>query len=288
MIIHGRSKQKNALIRLANTCDKSIETSITESPLHTRDLANNCIDYDLVVSCGGDGTNNHVLNGLMAIPENRRPALGFIPAGSGNDFARIYRSVSLSEMISNVSIAQFNNLDILEITAGEKSTFALNMITCGIGAEIANTVNERKFKMPAAFNYYTAIISWLAKYTSPKLEIKFGSECINTNALLTSLGNGAYAGSGLGLNPQSTINDGLLGISIIGNVGVIDFLRYQSTLKKCDYVKDPRVSYNTAKDISIQVLEGSLPIETDGEFFTRLEQFEELKARVIPASLKCV
>ena len=41
--------------------------------------------YDLVVSCGGDGTLHHTVNALMAM-ENR-PPLGFIPAGSTNDFA---------------------------------------------------------------------------------------------------------------------------------------------------------------------------------------------------------
>ncbi len=42
-------------------------------------------DYDLVVCCGGDGTLNETVNGLMQLPE--MPPLGYIPAGSTNDFA---------------------------------------------------------------------------------------------------------------------------------------------------------------------------------------------------------
>ena len=41
---------------------------------------------DLVVCCGGDGTLNEVVSGLMEA--KKRPALGYIPAGSTNDFAR--------------------------------------------------------------------------------------------------------------------------------------------------------------------------------------------------------
>ena len=41
---------------------------------------------DLVLCSGGDGTLNHVMNGLMMLP--KRPKLAYIPAGSTNDFAR--------------------------------------------------------------------------------------------------------------------------------------------------------------------------------------------------------
>jgi diacylglycerol kinase family enzyme len=43
--------------------------------------------YDLVVTFGGDGTVNEVVNGLMRVPDDR-PTLAPIPGGSGNVFAR--------------------------------------------------------------------------------------------------------------------------------------------------------------------------------------------------------
>ena len=44
--------------------------------------------YDRVVCCGGDGTLNETVQGLLAIPPEQRPALGYIPAGTTNDFSR--------------------------------------------------------------------------------------------------------------------------------------------------------------------------------------------------------
>src|SRR5512143_180711 len=43
--------------------------------------------YDMVIAMGGDGTVHEVVNGLMQLPEARRPILGVVPVGSGNDFA---------------------------------------------------------------------------------------------------------------------------------------------------------------------------------------------------------
>lgn len=43
--------------------------------------------YDTVICCGGDGTFNETVAGLMSVPAESRPVLGYIPAGSTNDFA---------------------------------------------------------------------------------------------------------------------------------------------------------------------------------------------------------
>ncbi len=43
--------------------------------------------YDLIACCGGDGTLNECITGAMALPPEERPALGYIPSGSTNDFA---------------------------------------------------------------------------------------------------------------------------------------------------------------------------------------------------------
>ena len=43
--------------------------------------------YDTVICCGGDGTLNETISGLLSIPTEKRPRLGYIPAGSTNDFA---------------------------------------------------------------------------------------------------------------------------------------------------------------------------------------------------------
>ena len=56
---------------------------------HASQLAANAAKggYDTVICCGGDGTLNETIAGLLQIPAEKRPAIGYIPAGSTNDFA---------------------------------------------------------------------------------------------------------------------------------------------------------------------------------------------------------
>lgn len=44
-------------------------------------------DYQLVCCTGGDGTLNEAVSGLMALPYEKRPPLGYIPGGTVNDVA---------------------------------------------------------------------------------------------------------------------------------------------------------------------------------------------------------
>lgn len=52
-------------------------------------------EYDMVVCSGGDGTLNEVVSGLMQL--EKRPILGYLPAGTTNDFAKTMRLPKLVE-----------------------------------------------------------------------------------------------------------------------------------------------------------------------------------------------
>ena len=64
MIIHGRSNVISKLQRMAKANSEDIDVVLTENALHAQSLAETSDGYDLVISCGGDGTNNHIVNGL--------------------------------------------------------------------------------------------------------------------------------------------------------------------------------------------------------------------------------
>jgi len=60
----------------------------TQGPGDAVETAALAAGYDRLAVCGGDGTLHEVITGLLKLPKGARPPLGYIPAGTTNDFAR--------------------------------------------------------------------------------------------------------------------------------------------------------------------------------------------------------
>src|ERR671937_823617 len=84
------ARGRDVLIRALGS-DLKLDVAETEHRGHAMMLAEQAAldGLDLVVGLGGDGTVNEIAKGLMALPEREaRPAMGVVPAGSANVFAR--------------------------------------------------------------------------------------------------------------------------------------------------------------------------------------------------------
>ena len=90
--VAGKLRMRNELfdvIEIFCNNDCMVTTAITQYRGHGKELAANAYrnGFDLVVCCGGDGTLNEVISGLLTSEMSAKVALGYIPAGSTNDFA---------------------------------------------------------------------------------------------------------------------------------------------------------------------------------------------------------
>lgn len=92
LVVNPYSGQKKAgkmlaeIIALFNRADYAVQAYITAGPGDaTGEVARLCDQVDLVVCCGGDGTFNETIAGLLQMGSNT--PVGYIPAGSTNDFA---------------------------------------------------------------------------------------------------------------------------------------------------------------------------------------------------------
>src|SRR5438067_11819094 len=91
LIVNGKVARSQALrvaVARQRELEHRVEVRVTWESGDARRFASEVSDAEVVVAAGGDGTVNEVVHGLMALPADARPALGVVPPGTANDFAR--------------------------------------------------------------------------------------------------------------------------------------------------------------------------------------------------------
>ena len=286
-IINGTSKKAQVTRQQCEAL--GISWRMTAVPGEAAYLAHEAVKEGagLLISCGGDGTLNECINGAMD-----RGALPCLmaqqPIGSANDFARKIGYSSLARVVELARAGEVRQLDLVSLTVDENIRYLANVSAAGIGAEIAATVNDRRRTWPHVVNYYSAILSWLVRYRPPALSIQWDDGQQEAECFLAAIGKGTYVGNGLGLLPQTRTADGLLGFTLVGNISVWDFLRYQGHLKKARVVPDARITYQQARGIRLMVRSGRLALDADGEFVTALSAGQSAKFQVLPGAMRWV
>ena len=172
-------------------------------------------NYDTLVALGGDGMINEVVNGLMDLPINQRPALALIPCGNGDDFAR---TIKMSRK-PNESLKQFESLALTptSIDVGRANDiWFLETLSFGLDAAIAlGTADLRKkTKRTGTSLYLQCGIDQLVNHR----EIRHATLTLDDNKpqqlgfYLLAIQNGVSYGGGFKICPKANLTDGLFDI----------------------------------------------------------------------------
>lgn len=102
----GKGLIKNKLLEIVDIMVKA-DYEVTIYPTQSKGDAQNHVreeakNYDLIVCSGGDGTLDEAVSGMMESEE--KTLLGYIPAGSTNDFANSLRIPKSMLKAANVAV----------------------------------------------------------------------------------------------------------------------------------------------------------------------------------------
>src|SRR3990172_737447 len=178
----------------------------TVYPTHAVELAHKAAEegYDLVVAVGGDGTVHEVVNGLMKVPGERRPKLGVVPLGSGNDFAHNIGmpddpEVALKQVMTGT--AKKIDLGLIEDEHGRQEYWE-NTINIGFGG----SVNVYSHSLPVVrgfLMYLTAVIlTIIRRYDVLDVKIKTDEKSWEQQTMMLGICNGPREGGGFQTAPE--------------------------------------------------------------------------------------
>ncbi len=231
-----------------------------------------------IMIVGGDGTLNEAVNGLLSAtggsPLPDRIQLGFIAAGSGNDYARghglpLLPLAALEELLSLVDQEQSTVVDA--IAANER--YAISSAGAGLDGEVAYTANHAPYK--SWFNklglgyaaYIVSLLRVLLTYRPVDVTLEIdGIRTEHARVWLAAISNIPYYGGGMRINPAAIADDGIAEICIVGGVSRLGLLMAFPRVYAGKHILHPAVNFFRGRDIRILPAAGArLRVHADGE-----------------------
>lgn len=190
----------------------------SESGDHIRSLVRNAIDGGAtgIVSVGGDGTANLVLDALMNANSENRITLAIVSSGSGSDFVRTFGHKStIGEGLSRLAGKDIDRYPVdVGLASGEfGKRYFLNALTIGVTA--ASVARADTFPRWVGSTRYTAAF-WIALWSFPNAEIsvRVDRHRFQDDAITVVVANGQFFGGGLNIAPRSILGDGEMDVQV--------------------------------------------------------------------------
>ena len=214
-------------------------------------------EVDTIVACGGDGTVNEVLNGM----QGTAVALGIIPAGTANDFAR---QVGIPDAPSGAMDIVLKRKPVVIDTAAMNGRRFLNVSSGGVGAEVtAATPADAKASLgPVA--YFISGLRKLAGLEPRRALFEAPGFRLETEFLLFAVGNARATGGGTLVTPRASVRDGLLDACIVSAMPRKEFAKLVLRVKRGDHLESDGVEYLQVPWFRITSAEPMM-VNVDGE-----------------------
>lgn len=252
------------------------EYDTTEAPGHARELAATAArkGYEMVVSVGGDGTINEVVNGLHDTGSTSDVLLGIISTGTGSDYIR---TLGLSATYHTACQRLINpeklNVDVgvIEYTSQGQTVkrVFVNFAGLGFAAEIVKATTLKFKTLSAMPAYLLGLLTTLFSYQNKDISLLADGELISQKVCTVLMNNGKYSGGGMFAAPDADLSDGLLDVLIIGDLSKPDLLWSLPRLYRGTHLTHPKVTLKKARVIEIQSIE-TLSLQADGELLGAL------------------
>lgn len=269
-----------------------VDWSGTVYPGHAIELARQAGEqgYDLVIAMGGDGTVHEVMNGLMQVPAEKRPVLGVVPAGSGNDFGHgISASTKSTEALNRAINGEPSTVDLGVMTAGDgRMEYFDNTLGIGFGAIV--TIRSHRIPLLRGFlMYFIAVVQTILFDHNPiKMQMEIDGKKVEDSILYLIICNGPREGGGFLVAPDAKIDDGTLDYAMITNVSRLKMFRLVPEFMKGTHGRFKEVTIDHCKKFTLTA-DRPLYIHADGEIFSGPgTDIRQVSFEILPNALKVV
>ena len=292
MADNGRTGQKASDLRAMIDTLGGADWHATQYPAHASEVAAAATEqgYQTVVALGGDGTVHEVINGLMRVAPERRPKLGIVALGSGNDFAHaVGIQTNPQDAMRRVFAGAPRAVDVALIRDGTGRSEYFNN-SAGLGFDAAINIRSRKIKRLNGFLMYLAatLQSIALNFEAPHLKVQYDGGMLDQPVMMLTVGNGMREGGGFVTTPDAKVDDGLLDFIYISQVTQFRMLQLLPRVMNGTHVGQPDVHIKRTTRLVIDS-DRALPIHIDGELFAPYEaNVRHVEVELLPSAVQVI
>jgi diacylglycerol kinase (ATP) len=218
---------------------------------------------DVVVSVGGDG----MLSSLAGLVSAARGTLGVVPAGRGNDFARMLGlSLEPESVAATLLDGEVRDVDLLSLSLpGVEPRTVAGSVYAGVDAR-AGEIVDRAHRLPRRAQYPYAALRALATYAPARYRVCIDGEARSYDAATVVVANSAYYGSGMKIAPEANVTDGVLDVIVIEAASRLALMRSLPKVYDGAHVDLPEVTVLTGRRVELGAdSTRPVPVGGDGE-----------------------
>ena len=249
-----------------------------------------------VYACGGDGTVNEAINGMIGFDNAE---LAILPIGTGNDFVKYYgvtnENVKNYRSFKPLIEGKAQPIDVSKISGAaiREPMYSINVINFGFDAIVGARGNYYKqYGLPKGAKEGTNPYDYALKHDAMKygrfndIEVYADGEKLNEKQmLLATLAQGQWVGGQFKCAPKSDNTDGLIDVCILQTMTFLGLGLIIGTYTKGKHLDKPRkkIVYRQAKEIRM-VSPKDFDVCVDGEMICG----SEFKVEICPKAIKLV
>lgn len=261
----------------------AFDWQFTTGPGDATDMTRNALRSGArtIVSVGGDGTTNEVVNGFYSdgVALNPEAEFAIIPGGTGGDLIRtlgIPRHVAGA--IERIRAGASRTIDLGRMTintSGGKrvSRLFINVGGVGLDGDTVDRVNRTSKALGGFVSFLWGVLAALAAYRNkPAVVTVDGQQIADSLSVAVVVANGRYFGGGMKIAPAAEMADGLFDVVHVGNMGKLELIVNLPRLYAGTHLTHPKVSLFHGRHVTIRCpgaivdCDGEVPGAADAEF----------------------
>ena len=231
---------------------------VTARPGEAEALARQAVEggFTRIVAAGGDGTVNHVANGIAGT----NAALGLLPLVTVNVFA-MELGLPAHNLQACWNIIDDGNVRPLDLPSANGKHFVQ---LAGVGLD-AQVVKETNLAFKRSFGPLSYLISaaQIAARQPPKLFIESENTPVD-EASFVLIGNGRLYGGPFPFFKRAVIDDGLFDVVVFKRLGYLEIIKYLQDVIFSSDIRAAEVEYFQTQRLRV-TSEQDVPVELDGE-----------------------